>query len=126
MASSNGDGTFTITNADVGDFAKVWATQSNVRVITGDFSGTGRTDIALVRQDPGWHTVPVALSKGNGKFMITNADVGEFAKSWATQSKNVQVTAGDFNGNGRTDIALVRQDPGWHTIPVAHSICNQL
>jgi hypothetical protein len=28
------------------------------------------------------------------------------------------VITGDFNGNGRTDIALVRQDPGWHTIPI--------
>src|SRR5664279_4218088 len=31
-----------------------------------DFNGDGRTDLALVRQTPGWHTIPSAFSTGNG------------------------------------------------------------
>jgi hypothetical protein len=118
IAFSNGDGTFTITNGDVGDFA-TWAATSDARVITGDFNGDGRTDIALVRQDSGWGTIPIALSNGDGTFTITNGDVGDFA-GWAA-TNNVRVITGDFNGDGRTDIALVRQDTGWSTIPIALS-----
>ncbi|MBW4450573.1 MAG: VCBS repeat-containing protein, partial [Spirirestis rafaelensis WJT71-NPBG6] len=114
----NGDGTFTITNGAVGDFAG-WAATSGVRVITGDFNGNGRTDIALVRQNAGWGSIPIAFSNGDGTFTITNGAVGDFA-GWAATS-GVRVITGDFNGNGRTDIALVRQDAGWTTVPVAFS-----
>ncbi|MEK0081623.1 VCBS repeat-containing protein [Geminicoccaceae bacterium SYSU G07066] len=116
LALSTGTG-FNILNPSVGAFAG-WATESGVQVLTGDFDGDGRTDLALVRQDAGWNTIPLALSTGTG-FNVLNPFVGAFA-SWATES-GVQVVTGDFNGDRRTDIALVRQDPGWNTIPVALS-----
>ena len=50
----------------------------------GDFNGDGKTDIALVRQESGWNTVPVALSGDTG-FTIQNRPVGDFA-SWAATS----------------------------------------
>jgi serralysin len=59
MATTNN--TFNITNADVGDFAG-WAATAGVQVVTGDFNGNGRTDIALVRQQGGWSTIPIAFS----------------------------------------------------------------
>ena len=37
----------------------------------GDFSGSGRTDIALVGGQ-GWTTVPVAFANGGGTWTITN------------------------------------------------------
>ena len=117
LASDNG---FTIQNRLVGEFAN-WAATSGVRVITGEFNGDAQTDIALVRQEPGWSTVPVALSTANG-FIIENRPVGEFA-DWAATS-GVQVITGEFNGDWRTDIALVRQEPGWSTVPVALSTAN--
>ena len=110
---------FTITNGGVGDFAG-WAATSGVRVITGDFNGNGRTDIALVRQDGGWGSIPIAFSNGDGNFTITNGGVDDFA-GWAATS-GVRVITGDFNGNGRTDIALVRQNAGWGTIPIAFNV----
>jgi VCBS repeat protein len=117
VAFSNGNGTFTVTNNNVGDFAS-WAATPGVQVLTGDFNGDMRTDIALVRQQAGWATIPVAFSTGNGFFTVTNSNVGDFA-SWAT-TPGARVLAGDFNGNMRTDIALAG-GAGWATIPVAFS-----
>jgi hypothetical protein len=108
---------FTIQNRPVGMFAD-WAATSGVEVVTGDFNGDRRTDIGLVRQEPGWSTIPVALSTNDG-FIIQNRPVGDFA-GWATES-GVEVVTGDFNRDRRTDIALVRQDGGWASIPVALS-----
>ena len=106
---------FSIQNRPVGDFAG-WAATSGVQVITGDFNGDGRTDIGLVRQAAGWATAPVALSSASG-FTIENPPVGAFA-GWAATS-GVRVVTGDFNGDSRTDIGLVRQTAGWATVPVA-------
>ncbi|MGC5172136.1 S8 family serine peptidase, partial [Microbacterium sp. DT81.1] len=74
--------------------------------------------IALVRQTPGWGTIPVAFARGDGNWDITNGAAATFIGSWAN-TPGVQVVTGDFNGNGLTDIALVRQLAGWGTIPVA-------
>ena len=48
-----------------------WATAAGTKVVTGDFSGSGRTDIALVGGQ-GWTTVPVAFANGGGTWTITN------------------------------------------------------
>jgi FG-GAP-like repeat len=116
VAFSNGDGTFRVTNQGAPDFPG-WAQGANVRVLVGDFNGDGRADLALVG-GAGWATVPVAFSNGDGTFRITNQGVPNFP-SWA-QAPNVKVLAGDFNGDGRTDLALTG-GPAWATIPVAFS-----
>ncbi|NEO39141.1 MAG: VCBS repeat-containing protein [Moorea sp. SIOASIH] len=120
VASSNGDGSFTVTNAGISNFIDKWAPTGGVKVITGDFNGNGRTDIALVRQAPGWGSIPVAFSEGDGSFTVTNAGISNFIDKWAPTG-GVKVITGDFNADGRTDIALVRQAPGWGSIPVAFS-----
>ncbi len=91
-----------------------------VRLIPGDFNGNGLTDIALVRQTPGWGSIPVAFANGDGTWKITNGQAPEFigGDSWSSVP-GVRLIPGDFNGNGLTDIALVRQTPGWGSIPVA-------
>jgi len=119
VAFSNGNGTFNITNSGVPNFGS-WATSPGATVITGDFNGDGKTDIALTG-GIGWGTIPVAFSNGNGTFNITNSGVPNFG-SWASSS-GVTAVVGDFNGDGRTDIALTGVS-GWTSIPVAFSNGN--
>jgi hypothetical protein len=116
VAFSNGDASFHVTNADTSDFA-FWATSRDATKLVGDFNGDGKSDIALVGE-PSWHTIPVALSRGDGSFQVLNVEAGGFASSWAFAA--AERVVGDFNGDGRDDIALIGQ-AAWHTIPVAFS-----
>ncbi|NUU15753.1 VCBS repeat-containing protein, partial [Cellulomonas humilata] len=118
VAFAQGDGTWQITNGSAPTFIGSWANTPGVRVVTGDFNGNGLTDIALVRQNAGWASIPVAFAQGDGTWQITNGSAPTFIGSWANTA-GVKVVTGDFNGNGLTDIALVRQNAGWASIPVA-------
>ena len=85
IAFSNGDGSWNITNGAAPQFIGDWANQPGVRVVAGDFNGKGRTDIALVRQTPGWNTIPIAFSNGDGTWNITNGGAPQFIDQWAYQ-----------------------------------------
>jgi hypothetical protein len=86
-------------------------------LVAGDFNGDGKADLALTGGS-GWTTLPVAFSAGNGSFNVTNKSLASFP-GWARTAR-VQAVAGDFNADGKTDIALAG-GPGWNTIPVALS-----
>jgi hypothetical protein len=116
VAFSNGNGSFNVTNVYIGDFAG-WASDLEATKLIGDFNGDGRADIALTGP-PWWNTLPVAFSNGNGSFSVTNVYIGDFA-SWSSDIKAVKLV-GDFNGDGRTDVALSGPST-WNTLPVAFS-----
>jgi hypothetical protein len=103
-----------VANLPVGDFA-TWSRAPGVRAIDGDFNRDGLGDVALVGV-AGWTTIPVAFGNGTGGFSITNLSLPSFA-SWAAAATHV--LGGDFDGDGRTDLALLAR--GWTTIPIAHS-----
>jgi hypothetical protein len=119
VARSNGDGSFRASNSVTADFSG-WASSAGVKVVTDDFNGDGRADIALTGP-AGWSSVPVAFSNGDGTFNVTNrvsaamADFGDLAAT-----AGAKVVSGDFNHDGRTDLALTGP-LGWTTVPVAFS-----
>jgi hypothetical protein len=119
FAASNGNGSFKATNDYVPNFP-AWAAMPGVQVVTGDFNGDGVIDIALTGVS-GWGSIPVALSNGDGSFNVINGGASNFA-TWAAEPGAKAIT-GDFNCDGKTDIALVGVS-GWETIPVAFSNGN--
>jgi hypothetical protein len=105
VASSNGDGTFRITNEVYSDFAPL-AAETGVKVLVGDFNGDGRDDIALTGGK--LKSIPIAFSDGDGKFDVKNVenkDV-EYIAKYASET-SAKVLVGDFNGDGRADLALL-------------------
>lgn len=116
VAFSKGDGTFRVTNLPAGDIA-IWAAVPGTKMAAGDVDGDGRADL-IIAGGPGWRTVPVAFSAGNGTFRASNVDVPNIP-IWATVP-GVRMIAGDFNGDGKDDFALTG-GVGWGTIPVGFS-----
>ena len=109
-------GTHIPADAELADFA-LWSSGREVARLVGDFDGDGRDDIALTGPRE-WSSVPVAFSNGDGSFRVTNAGVGAFAARSA--ERRVMRLVGDFDGDGRDDIALTGV-PGWTSVSVAFS-----
>ncbi len=103
VARSNADGTFTVSNTAAGMFP-AWAGVPEARVLSGDFNGDGRTDLALAGGNT-TTTIPVAMANADGTFTVTNNSAPAFATN--AQHYAAKVFAEDFNGDGRTDLALV-------------------
>jgi hypothetical protein len=115
VARSVGSGAFSVTHPNVGAFAGL-ARQKEARVVLGDFSGDGRTDIALTG-GPAWTTIPVATATASGGFTISDHAHADFA-SWSAEY-GTSVSSGDFDGDGRVDLAA--KMIGWSEPRIAYS-----
>ena len=71
---------------------------------TGDFNGDGRMDMALGQGFSGNTSAQVFLGTGNGAFQTPI--------QFSTPSSVVSFAPGDFNGDSRTDLAVVFGGPG--------------
>jgi hypothetical protein len=116
VAFSNRDGTFRVANFTLADFPS-WASSFSAQALTGDFNGDGKADVALTGPSA-WWSLPVAFSNGDGTFRVTNRQLASFP-TWAA-SANVQAVVGDFNADGKADVALTGPS-NWTTLPVAFS-----
>ena len=97
----NGDGTFTRQAGCCG--YSVVAARNDAALGIGDFSGSGRLDLALANEDdmlPGGPRY-VTLFEGNGTGVFTP---GIFSILQDAQQANMAVA--DFNGDGELDIAM--------------------
>jgi len=95
----NGDGTFqTPVTYTVGPDPS--------SIVAGEFTGDGRTDLAVANY--GDNTVSVLVGNGNGTFQ---AQV-----TYAAGSSPSSIVAGDFTGDGRTDLAVANN--GDNTVSV--------
>jgi hypothetical protein len=90
-----------------------WGDQ--VKWFVGDFNGDGRADIGAAWNNNGATTLTVRQSTGN-KFVPVHWSVD--AGNWSDSSVFV---AGDFDGDGRTDVARLWNDLGQHSTSVSLS-----
>lgn len=88
-----------------------WA--DNIKWVSGDFDGNGLTDIGAAWNNGGKATLTARLAQPDGKFIHTHwlVDSGGWMDS-------TQYLAGDFNGDGKSDIAGVWNNGGKVSVAV--------
>lgn len=114
---SNGDGTYTATSQIFSDGIHTLANP----VLTGDFNGDGKTDIATVFKSPtsGGLVIRTKISIGNGQFTPYNDYIGDGAAIFTYPT-----LTGDINGDGKTDIIFVGQNWSGNGLNIRVKISN--
>ena len=85
---------------------------NEVKWVSGDFNGDGKADLAAVWNQSGQNVITVRMASGN-KFSQAHWAIG--AGGWMDSTTWV---AGDFNGDGLTDLAAVWNNGGLTSIAV--------
>jgi hypothetical protein len=102
VALGYGDGTFAPSTSLPVSVNNQYA---QILVVTGDFNGDGTPDLAVIYGTvgvaPATKLVTVYLGNGDGTFSANDVTLNSFIAGFIN-------AAGDFNGDGRWDLALVR------------------
>jgi len=98
LAANNTLGAFTVTSTHytANDMAALGATASSYKIFGADFNGDGQQDLLLQGAGERESVVIVADASGNPSTYYS------FGKT--LNSAQVQISVGDFDGNGRADV----------------------
>ncbi|WP_435280048.1 FG-GAP repeat domain-containing protein [Streptomyces sp. 1222.5] len=102
-----------VTSAALQEF-RGWATNPGAKLLAGDFNGDKRADYLDI--DPSSGSMAVAFSLGGANFQAPVVSLSSFA-SLADEATS-KVVVGDFNGDGKDDVAAVGK-AGWTGVKVA-------
>ena len=96
---------FSLMRYNLGIERGYWGNKNNSEQLIGDFNGDGLDDIANVQSDGNnWF----AISKGDGTFYYLDNTLGTNGY-WPDDNNSTQLI-GDFNGDGKDDIANLQSD----------------
>ena len=87
-----------------------WASPGNY--IVGDFDGDGRDDIAMVATLS--HGETLCRSLGSVFSCVPYPNVAQAKGATYLEDQRVFTTSGDFNGDGRTDVAMWNAGPAYY------------
>jgi RHS repeat-associated protein len=88
--------------------------QGATQPISGDFNGDGKTDVATFCSYPNNRTL-ILVSWGDGHGNLSAPTVAWDSGSTGFSTATIQAVAGDFNHDGKADIAILQGFSGYDT-----------
>jgi hypothetical protein len=116
-ATPNDQGTFYISATTAGFSVVGWGL-SNDLVVPGDYDGDLKTDIAVVREG----TTPTSNLVW---YVRRSSDLGLYATSFGLTGSDLNVQ-NDYDGDGKTDVAVWRNTDGNFYVQTSTNIFNTL